>query len=247
MGITLSGCDAPKVKQVESPSLPPAPHPSPPAPVPSETPAPQQTPSTASKPTAQGLKKDPGTILYLRKGISITSETGIYRIPPGTAVEVLSYSDNRIRVKNEDGMEAEATEDYFTDSHEEKSAINETQTARNKTMAQKALLTKEVEASRAAETKKLSIEYTARLKSERIGKLQTQISALKSRIDVAERELTDKSNRGYYSRDHWDGYRWVYRSRRTGISLGPDASQIDKLWDHYRASLEQLRRMQSSE
>lgn len=66
-------------------------------------------------------------------------------------------------------------------------------------------------------------------------------------IGVTERELDDKRSRGYYHRDYWNGYRWVYRSRGTAVTLGPEASQIDKLWVQYRAMLDQLRTMNAGE
>lgn len=248
--VTLVACDPPQIEPVQLPPAtqekPTETEPSILQPTPVEPPAAQHETDASPEPLPR-LKKNPGAIVYVRKRISITNETGIYGIAPGTAVEVVAALDNRIRVKNSEGVELEATEDFFTNSHEEISAIHEIQMATQKTMAQKALLAKEAEAARAAETKKLSIEHAAKLKSERIRKLEAQIAALKSRIDAAESELAEKSRRGYYYADHWNGYRWVYRTRRAGGTLSPDASQIDKLWDQHRAMINRLRALRGAD
>ena len=217
--LVIAGCDGPRTRDIEG--------------VPPEPAAPQAT------------RKLPDGRMFLRKGLSITHADGVRRIVPGTMVTVVSEGSGMIVAKTEDGTQLEAPITSFGNDLDELDAIHATKTANAKIMAEKAATARVLEEQRQKQTEEISREYAARLKSERIAKLRNQAAALKSRIDAAEREIEEKMRRGYYVRDHWNGYRWVYRTLRVGATLGADASQIDKLWSTYNALQNQIRTMEA--
>lgn len=249
-GIVLSACEKPVSPPITpEPTATPTPNQSrPPEATPTPEPSPESTPEpspnpepppTASKPLA------PEGVMYLREGISITTDDGIHRVVEGTEVKVIGEQDGMIEFRTSHGEVWKASESQLTNDLDERDAILRRRVADHGAVAAKAAHGKKLEAARKQEIIDLARESAQKRKDDQIKRLRANMAALSDRIDAAEEEIREKGAPRYSTYRYYDGTYWTYRTRKSvSASLGPDASQIDDLRETYRRMQAELRRLQ---
>jgi hypothetical protein len=182
-------------------------------------------------------RRAPDGILYVLEEISLTSDTGIFKLAPGREVQIVAVNGNTVRVRYKD-REIEAPRESFTDSVDIREELLAIRSANQAELARKVREGKEREYQQIQETVQSSQLHHAQTSAQRIAKAEAELRSLDARINLARRELQEK--RGWSNpRAHSSGY-GIRRNKVLG-TLSEDAARLDELESKQRALREYIR------